>query len=46
MEYQIGTSRGIKGADDLWMSRYILKRIAEEYGLVVSFDPKPIKGKF
>lgn len=31
-------------ADDLWASRYILWRIAEELGIVVTFHPKPIKG--
>lgn len=44
MEYQVGPSPGMKGADDVWMSRYILHRIAEEYGVVVSFDPKPVAG--
>lgn len=45
-EYQIGPSLGIKAADDLWVSRYILWRIAEEYGIVVTFHPKPIKGQW
>uniref|UniRef100_A0A1A9WZX8 Glutamine synthetase n=1 Tax=Glossina brevipalpis TaxID=37001 RepID=A0A1A9WZX8_9MUSC len=43
-EYQVGPSVGIKAADDLWMSRYILQRIAEEFGVVVTFDPKPMEG--
>lgn len=43
-EYQVGPSLGIKAADDLWVSRYILQRIAEEYGVVVTFDPKPMDG--
>ena len=30
--------------DDLWMARYILHRVAEEHGVVVSFDPKPMPG--
>lgn len=34
----------MKAADDLWMSRYILWRIAEEFGVVVTFDPKPVEG--
>lgn len=34
----------MKAADDLWVSRYILWRIAEELGIVVTFHPKPIKG--
>jgi len=28
----------------MWIARYILNRVAEEYGLVVSIDPKPIPG--
>lgn len=43
-EYQIGPSLGIKAADDLWVSRYILWRIAEEFGVCVSFHPKPMGG--
>lgn len=43
-EYQVGPSIGIKAADDLWVSRYILTRIAEEFGVCVTFHPKPIKG--
>lgn len=36
----------MKAADDLWISRYILWRIAEQYGIVVTFHPKPIKGNW
>ncbi|XP_061386967.1 glutamine synthetase 1, mitochondrial-like [Musca vetustissima] len=43
-EYQVGPSLGIKASDDLWVSRYILQRIAEEFGIVVTFDPKPVEG--
>lgn len=45
-EYQVGPSLGMKAADDLWMSRYILWRIAEEFGVVVTFDPKPMEGNW
>ncbi len=30
--------------DHMWMSRYILLRLGEEYGLDVVFDPKPVRG--
>lgn len=30
--------------DHLWVSRYFLHRVAEEFGAKVSFDPKPIPG--
>lgn len=43
-EYQVGPSVGLKASDDLWVSRYILQRIAEEFGVVVTFDPKPMEG--
>lgn len=43
-EYQVGPCEGIDAGDQLWMSRYLLMRIAEEFGIQVSFDPKPISG--
>ncbi|CAF3750481.1 unnamed protein product [Adineta steineri] len=43
-EYQVGPCEGIDGGDQLWMSRYLLLRIAEEFGVQVSFNPKPIPG--
>ena len=30
--------------DQLWMSRFLLNRISEEFGAVVTFNPKPIPG--
>ncbi|KAF2905464.1 hypothetical protein ILUMI_00720 [Ignelater luminosus] len=39
-EFQIGTVMGIKAADDLWMGRFLLCRIAEDFGIEISFDPK------
>lgn len=30
--------------DHLWLSRFLLHRVAEEFGAKVSFDPKPIPG--
>jgi len=43
-EFQIGTCEGISMGDHLWMARYLLYRVAEDFGVVVSFHPKPIKG--
>lgn len=40
--YKIGPSVGIQAADDLWVSRYILVRIAEEFGICVTL--KSIEG--
>jgi len=28
----------------MWIARYILLRLGEEFGLDVIFDPKPIRG--
>ena len=30
--------------DHLWMARYLLVRIAEQWGITVSFHPKPLAG--
>ncbi|XP_071040825.1 glutamine synthetase 2 cytoplasmic [Parasteatoda tepidariorum] len=43
-EFQVGPSEGVAIGDDLWMSRFILQRVAEDFGVVVTFDPKPIPG--
>ena len=43
-EFQIGPTEGVDAADQLWMARYILERIAEEYDVVITFDPKPVDG--
>jgi len=32
--------------DHIWLARYILLRLGEEFGLDVIFDPKPIKGQW
>jgi len=43
-EYQVGPCLGISIADDIWMSRYLLHRISEEFGIVATLDPKPMTG--
>ena len=30
--------------DHLWVARYLLHRVAEEFGVVVTLDPKPVVG--
>jgi len=32
--------------DHLWMARFLLHRVAEDYGVVVSLDPKPMPGNW
>ena len=50
-EFQIGY-RGIESesadpltvSDQLWLARWILYRIGEEYKITATLDPKPVKG--
>jgi len=43
-EYQVGPSKGISSGDELWVSRYILQRVCEDFQVHVTLDPKPISG--
>ena len=43
-EYQIGPLLALECADQLWVSRYILQKIAETMGTYIDYDPKPIDG--
>jgi glutamine synthetase len=43
-EYQIGPCTGIDQGDQLWVSRYLLIRIAEKHGVSIDITPKPLKG--
>ncbi|CEQ39134.1 SPOSA6832_00625 [Sporobolomyces salmonicolor] len=43
-EFQVGPCKGKDMGDHLWMARYLLIRIAEEWGVTVSFHPKPLQG--
>lgn len=45
-EYQVGPCIGIDSADQLWISRYILIRIAELSNIDVEFHPKPLIGNW
>lgn len=42
-EYQIGPVESIDAADQLWIARFIMERIAEELEVKVSLDPKPMR---
>ena len=42
-EYQC-LGKGIKAGDDLWVSRYLLHKVAEEFGVSVNIHPKPKTG--
>ncbi len=43
-EFQIGPIGTVECADHLWMARWLLYRIAEDFGINASIDPKPVKG--
>ena len=43
-EYQIGVLDPVAMGDQLWVARWLLKRIAEEYGVEVSLAAKPVHG--
>ncbi|CAD5114687.1 DgyrCDS3732 [Dimorphilus gyrociliatus] len=43
-EFQVGPCEGIEMGDQLWMARFLLHRVAEDFGVKVSFDPKPMPG--
>eukprot|EP00960_Hanusia_phi_P044981 756963-Hanusia_phi.AAC.6 len=45
-EFQVGPCVGIEAGDHLHMARFLLQRVCEENGVIVSFDPKPIPGNW
>ena len=45
-EFQVGPCEGIEMGDHLWMARYLLIRLAEQWNIKVSFHPKPLKGEW
>jgi glutamine synthetase len=43
-EYQI-FAKGAKAAgDQIWVARYMLERVAEEFGIRINLEPKPVAG--
>ena len=43
-EYQIFAKGAAEAGDQIWVSRYLLERIGEKYGLQVDYHCKPVKG--
>ncbi len=43
-EFQIGPAGPVESGDHMYMARYLLGRIAENYGVDISYDAKPAKG--
>lgn len=43
-EFQVGPCEGIEMGDHLWLARFLLHRVAEDFGAKVSVHPKPVPG--
>ena len=43
-EFQVGPAGPLEVSDQLWLARWLLYRIAEEFDISVTIDPKPVKG--
>lgn len=43
-EFQIGPLAPLEMADELWLARWLLYRMGEEYGISATLHPKPVKG--
>jgi glutamine synthetase len=43
-EFQVGPLGPVEVSDHLWMCRYLLYRVAEDYGVNASISAKPIQG--
>ena len=43
-EFQVGPLSPLDVSDQMWMARWLLYRIAEEFGIAATLDPKPVKG--
>lgn len=43
-EFQIGPLPPLEMADELWLARWLLYRIGEDFGIAATLYPKPVKG--
>jgi glutamine synthetase len=43
-EFQVGPVAPPQVADELWVARWLLYRIAEDYDVAATLDPKPVSG--
>jgi glutamine synthetase len=43
-EFQIGPVDTVEIGDSIWLARWLLYRIAEDYDISATLDPKPVKG--
>ena len=43
-EFQIGPCGALEVSDEIWLARWILQRLGEDFGIDVSYASKPMKG--
>jgi glutamine synthetase len=43
-EFQLFAKGAKKAGDEIWVARYLLDRLTEQYGYYIEYHPKPIKG--
>ena len=43
-EFQVLGKNPFSAGDDLWVARYLLYRVTEEFGIGIEFHPKPVQG--
>jgi len=43
-EFQLFAKGAKKAGDEIWIARYLLDRLTEQYGYYIEYHPKPIKG--
>ena len=43
-EFQVGPLGPLDVSDQLWVARWLLYRVAEDFGVSATLDPKPVKG--
>jgi glutamine synthetase len=43
-EFQLGTLGALDVSDQLWMARWLLYRVAEDFGINATLYPKPVRG--
>ncbi len=43
-EFQVGPCTGIEQGDHMWMARYLLHKVSEQFNVIIDFEPKPLLG--
>ncbi|MFN8105477.1 MAG: glutamine synthetase [Acidimicrobiia bacterium] len=43
-EYQVGPLSPLEVSDQIWISRWLLYRVAEDFEVAATLDPKPVQG--